>query len=647
MLAPSHAKEIAYPASIFGRMSAERGFGLLQRSADKLDPPLWHEIERFAVRGWGPKPELADYAVDSIGHFRSREDPSRLHVIRVRPLPGYQPVRAVVTVPLDDYLRYACNPFAFARAGFFDFLDAFMPNPHASGFCAPATGPLGTDDAAPPGQARWRDATLAALIGPLLAERSIILGVPGASAASTVVEEIAWAMPIELRSRVTLLSFAYSDADALKGFAPVLACVDDPAGTAPKPDDDHGPADSRGLSAVLGARWARQVAISGPSEDRTTHLHELLSNLERRFDDQKADPAPPVAAAAVDQVEAQAEQPADQLVTPPPEVRGEEDEDDRSKEGLRRWLPLVGGLAVIGIAGIAGYNSLSGSLDGLQRRIGTDQGSGTISARLGAVEQSSGAISERLLALEEFDGTVLQRLATLQESDDPISRRLDTLEAAEGTASGRLAAVEKQWSDLVASLGSDPNPAVVPEWLQRHKASVAELVAAVGLPTDTEPATLLGTVEQLAAVADATRAQVAAATTAFVAAEQALVAPLRALPESGTALGNQVIVTWATEAASGLVTIEARRRLVDPGDTPAARLRIFVDGDAGAAIVVEDRNYGLRLKAADASLPLELTTLRVRVGSVQPEMLAFTVANLPRTDPATGRVVRILGVSPR
>ncbi|MDP9808294.1 hypothetical protein J2W42_001132 [Rhizobium tibeticum] len=595
-------------------MSAERGFGLLQRSADKLAPPLAHEIERLAVRGWGSKPDLADYAVDSIGHFRSREDPSRMHVLCVRPLPGYQPVRAVVTLPLGDYLRHACNPFAFARAGFFDFVDAFLADPSASGFCAPAAGPLSTDDPAPSGQARWRDAALAALIGPLLAGRSTILKTLDASAASTVIEEVSWAMPIELRSRVTLLSFAYSDAGVLKAFAPALACVIDAAGATPGPGEDYGSADAAGLSAVLAARRARQAALSIAPEDRTANLYERLFDLERRLEEQKAYPAPPVEAAAVGQVE-QVELRSD----PPPAAR-DEDDGDRGKARLQRWRPLVGGLALVGIAGIAGYVSLSRSLSEFEKRVGV-------------VEQGRSAISQRLSALEASSGTLPQRLANL--------------EAADGAASTRLATLEEQWNDLVASLASDPDPAAVPERLRQLKERVDELIAALGLPPGADPATLLGTVEQLADLAASLTAKVAAATTAFAAAEQALVAPLQALPKSGMALGNQMIVTWATDAESGLVTFEARRRPVDGDTAPASRLRITVDGVPGKAIAVDDRNNRLRLSASDGTNPLEVTTLRVKVGAVQTEMLSITVATLSQADPAAGRLVRVLGIVPQ
>ncbi|MCW2086253.1 UNVERIFIED_ORG: hypothetical protein M2193_008428 [Bradyrhizobium japonicum] len=614
MPAPSHPKEIAYPASIFGRMSAERGFGLLQRSADKLAPPLAHEIERLAVRGWGSKPDLADYTVGSIGHFRSREDPSRMHVLCVRPLPGYQPVRAVVTVPLDDYLRHACNPFAFARAGFFDFVDAFMADPNAPGFCAPAAGPLSTDDPAPSGQARWRDAALAALIGPLLAGRSTILKALDASAASTVIEEIAWAMPIELRSRVTLLSFAYSDAGALKAFAPALACVVDAAGATPGPGEDYGSADAAGLSAVLAARRARQAAFSIAPEHRTAHLYERLFDLERRLEEQKAYTAPPVQAAAAGQVE-QAELPSD----PPPAAR-DEDGDDRGKARLQHWLPLVGGLALVGIAGIAGYVNLGGSFGKFEKRVGV-------------IEQGSGTISQRLSALEQSGGTLAQRLADL--------------ETADGAASTRLAALEKKWNDLDASLAGGPDSAAVPERIRQLKARVDKLVAALGLSPSADPATMLGTVEQLDVLAVALTAKVAAATTAFAAAEQALVVPLRALPKSGMALGNQVIVTWTTDAVSGVVTFEARRRPVDGDTAPASRLRITVDGAPGNAIAVDDRNNWLRLSASDGANPLEVTTLRVKVGTVQTEMLSITIATLSQTNPATGRLVRVLGIVPQ
>ncbi len=653
MATPAHAKEIAYPASIFGRMNAVSGFGLLQRSADRLDTPLAHEIERLAVRGWGAKPDRADYTVDAIGHFRSREDSARMHVFCVRPLPGYQPVRAVVTLPLDNYLAYACNPFAFARAGFFDFVDAFLLNPEASSHCAPASGPLGVDDPAPPSGARWPDATLAALISPLIAGRSTILPVPDAAAAANVIEEIAWAMPIELRARVALLSFAYSDPDALKGFAPVLACLSDPGGHAPGPQDDYGPADAAGLSAVLAARRAHVAAPVGTPENRTAHLYERLQDLERRVDEQATALAQPVEVPADDPTAALAEGPAT-VVVPAGTRIGEE--SDRRKPWLWRWLLPAGGLALIGIVAYAGH----GSLHALESRIGTSDKPGTILDRVGALEGSSGTILQRLITVETAQPMIAGQLAALAAADEGLTKDLDALTRSSGTMltdldmlrtsseliPGRLVALEQQWQDLASSIDAGATPATVPERLRLLQQQLAGLVAAVGLSDDAAPETLLATVERLAAVAKTTETKAAQVATAFAAAEQALVEPLRTLPGTGTVFGRDVVVTWTTAEDSGVVTIEARRRPAAGGNAPG-RLRVVVDGDAPAALTVEQRNTGLRLSAADSHGSIVLSTLRVRIGSGQAEVLSLTVATLPPADAAGARLVRVLGAVPQ
>jgi hypothetical protein len=675
MPTPAHAKEIAYPASIFGRLNAESGFGLLQRSTDKLDTPLAHEIERLAVRGWGAKPDRTHFASESIGHFRSREDPAKMHVFCVRPLPDYQPVRAMVTLPVDNYLAYACNPFAFARAGFFDFLDAFLEDPKASGYCAPASGPLGVDDPAPFGSARWRDATLAALIGPLVAGRSTILPVPDAAAAANVVEEIAWAMPIELRSRVALLSFAYSDPDALKGFAPVLACLSDLNGRAPGPDDDYGPADTAGLSAVLAARRVHVAALSGTSEHRTAHLYELLHEMERRIDEQAAAMSETSehrtahlyeqlhelerrvdeqAAALSGTSETPAEKP--EAVVALTGTHADEDRD-HSKPWRRPWLIFAGGLAVIGVAAYAGYSSR----DTLERRIGTSAKPGTISERVDALEDSTAIISQRLVTVEAAQPGLREQLATLNVADKNLANELTALAARSATLltdlgtmkkSGgsilkRLAALDQQWQNLASSLDAGARPATVPERLRLLRERLAELVAAVGLSDDAAPETLLGTVERLAAVAETTGTKAAQVAAAFAAAEQALVEPLRTLPETGTTFGRDVVVTWTTAENSGLVTIQASRRLLTGGTAPGQLLKVVVDGDAPTALTVEQSNNGLRLTATDSPGSVVLSTLRIRVGSSQAEILSITVATLPPVDAAGARLVRILGVIPQ
>ncbi len=191
-------------------------------------------------------------------------------------------------------------------------------------------------------------------------------------------------MPIDLRSRVALLSFAYSDPDALKGFAPVLACLSDPAGHVPGPEDDYGPADAAGLSAVLAARSAHDATPIGTPENRTAHLYELLQDLKRRVDEQGAVLSRPAMATAVAPAEPEAV--VASANTPADENR------DHLKPWLRRWLLTASRLAVVGIATFAGY-----SIFELERRIGTSEKPGTISERIGTLEDRSVSISQRLV----------------------------------------------------------------------------------------------------------------------------------------------------------------------------------------------------------------------------------------------------------
>lgn len=282
----SSRNAVAYPASIHGRLDSEKGFSTLVASADELSDFLKREINETALSGWGSKPNQLDYDIESVGHFRSRVDPSLMHILCVRPLAGRQPVRAVVTVPLFEYRRFGCNPFVFVRAGFFEFLDAFVANPITSGVCAPAMGPTFADDPPPAGAKQWDEASLAAAISPLLrGESRIIASSTASQTTQDMIEAIVWAMPIELRSTVTILSYAFIDRAAVEKVTPALVGMYDRNAPAEPRRDDLGDPSSRAMTEILIARQAREGVLPYELGDgRLLHLHELILSVQARLD---------------------------------------------------------------------------------------------------------------------------------------------------------------------------------------------------------------------------------------------------------------------------------------------------------------------------------------------------------------------------
>ncbi|MES2569501.1 MAG: hypothetical protein V4710_05545, partial [Verrucomicrobiota bacterium] len=272
----------AFPASIYGRLDSV-GFTQLMASADNLPEPLRDEIFRIAITWWGSRPDKAPYDIESLGHVPSRVDSSKVHVLCVRPFGSKQPIRAVVTVPLTAYRHFGCNPFTFAQAGFFGFLKAFLREPNSLGVCESAIGPASSLTRVPPGSAPLDDRVLAAAIDPLLGAKPRLIACSEAShELRDLIEAIVAAMPVELRSKTAIFSFAYASDATVQAATPVLAGIFDKSAPPLPSIETFGPPTSEALTAVLRARHdpTGETLRDSPQDDLGNSVRELRRRVE-------------------------------------------------------------------------------------------------------------------------------------------------------------------------------------------------------------------------------------------------------------------------------------------------------------------------------------------------------------------------------
>lgn len=628
----SSAKAVAFPVSIFGRLDAERGFARLQRSVDELASALVAEIERLAVTGWGSKPARVAFAIDAIGHVPSRVDPSLIHVLYVRPLSGMQPVRAVVTVPLADYGRFACNPFLFARAGFFGVVDAFIAsiaNTDTASLCAPACGPTGVEDVPPAGQGEWSDEGLAAAIAPLMRGESRILRAPFASEAIlNLVEEIAWAMPIKLRSRTTILSYAFTDPRTLDGLAPALVCVHDDRADAPK-RNSYGQPDAEALTAILAAREARRAPPADASaDDKLVRLSDRVADLECRLYELEAPPSQPAVDGELASDLSDDESEGVGNATPgEPTTMGRHVRPERLSRRSLLWL--LGSLVVASMVGVVA------TVTAVLPLLGTDP------------------------ALREYVGmageTQPPHTGSLTETLGQLERQIGSGASGDGALAGRVDALKRQVVAVTASLGDDSVPGSISKQLKELETKLAGLEAQLGRPTEPGPDTVAGRVSQMGKTIRSTEttidAQVVelegvkAVLTSYSTALGALLDPLRELPGSGSAYGNEVKLSWTTDARSGAVTIAAAKSGASGRGAPGGRVSIAALDAAGVQLADSGNRGELRLLAPSApSVPLQLSRVRVSVGSPG-EVLSLLVAIMAKPGASDAGVIRILGIA--
>lgn len=251
------------PTALYGRLDGAEGWKRLARSEGPFPAALEAERERFAIEVLGSRPATETF--DSVvAHWPSRVAPGSTHVARIVEIPGsQQPVRCVATLTDELYARLGWNPWVAEAAGLFRFAEAFLRDPGGAGdHCSEASIPAKVQRVAPPCLRAVPDATLAALLDPLLRGRRLLLRAPGVRPLQLRLFELLWhCLPPERRRNTTLLGYTFASTRQLRGLEPVLACQHDasePAWDVPRPP---GPAEEQALELVRQRR-----ALTSPIE---------------------------------------------------------------------------------------------------------------------------------------------------------------------------------------------------------------------------------------------------------------------------------------------------------------------------------------------------------------------------------------------
>jgi hypothetical protein len=638
---------IAFPASIHGRLDAERGFSRLQSSADELSDNLKNEINEFALSGWGSKPPQIDYEIESVGHLRSRVDISLMHVLCVRPLPNKQPVRAVVTVPMASYRRFGCNPFVFARARFFDFLDPFMTSPKADGVCAPAVGAAFANDPPPERMKQWDDATLGAAIAPLLDGGTRIIASSTASQTTRdIIEEIVWAMPIELRSQATIVSYAFIDRTAVDAVAPALIGIyEKNAPTVPR-REGYGQPTARAMTAILSARHVREGAAAKELADgRLVHLYEMIREVQARLDEPTDVPGRTAASPSMMQPIARSDEQLVSLRDTMRELHDRVAHNERSVTELEQaskaaeqrapsWRP--GRALVWTAAGICGVTAVilpfflyDGKYQRLRDYVGMNETqhqaamSGSLAAKVSDLE--------RRIGVEGTTGvdTLKVRIERARQEVDTLALDIGN-EKIKGRIPGELETLGKDIEKLNQDIGLVAQPAATS--LIKARESLSDTIKSLQGQIETMGGTVkaIGTaLEQEKTISSLRQA-------------------IRALPTSDRADGEGIALVWQTEEQSGRVTVSAFELAGTPkGELGDPSKIAFTPTPTTQFAEAIGNQTQLSFKPPQSSqTPLEIHRLDLKVGKTNPrESLPMYVAICWKGDDAdSGTVIRVLGL---
>jgi hypothetical protein len=103
------------------------------------------------------------------------------------------------------------------------------------------------------------------------------------SEAVDLIEEILWAIPMELRVAITVISYAFIDRTAVNDVAPALVGIYDGNARAIPRRDGYGLPSARATAAILNARTAF-AAKSDVPDGRFLQLYEVTRELQSRLD---------------------------------------------------------------------------------------------------------------------------------------------------------------------------------------------------------------------------------------------------------------------------------------------------------------------------------------------------------------------------